>query len=155
MRFDEAKRRIESLIEEIKRNQKSYNDVRMVVKKHDNVYKDSILYTQGLYSLFQTQSAELLLISRYIDEDLVFYRKLREYLYLVQNYNSALALSSILSDEERNDLMKGFKQGEKGSINKIFTLILSDLEKVYNNLNKKISNLSSGIADNSVKSNKK
>lgn len=146
MRFDETKRRIESLIEETEGNQNAYNNFRKFVKKYNTV---DIFKSTAPYAIFQTQSAELLLSNRYIDEDLLFYRTLRNYYNLVNNARNGLVLFNTLSEEEKFHFMKGFKQGEKGSINKTFNLVLSHLERIQKNLSKKASIYSSGIIDDS------
>jgi len=148
MKFDEAKRRIESLIEETKRNQRGYNLIREDVRKKDNM-SDIISILQNYYTLFQSQSAELLLSTRYIDEDLKFYRMLREYSYMITSTNESLAFFNTRSDEERLNTIKIFKQGVKSSFNKIFNLLLSNLERIHKNLSKKTSIYSSGIIDKS------
>ncbi|MFX0073990.1 MAG: hypothetical protein ACFE96_01000 [Candidatus Hermodarchaeota archaeon] len=150
MRFDEAKRRIESLIEETEGNQIAFNDFRNFIKKYNAV---DVYLSTAPYAIFQTQSAELLLSSRYIDEDLLFYKTLRNYYNLLNNARNGLALFNTFSEEEKFHFMKGFKQGEKGSINKLFKHVLSHLERIHKNLSKKASIYSSGIVDDSLEKN--
>lgn len=149
MKIDEAKRRVESLIEEIELNKDWYNKNCQIFLK-DN--KDAIMKQEGQAAPFQTQSAEFLLSSRYLEEDKKFYRSLREYLTMMlgigEYFNNIPLVLLLLDEREDFDLKKIFIGKNQKAYNHVFDVMLKHLEKIQLKLNKKVSMYSTGIKQN-------
>jgi len=141
MRIDEAKRRVDSLIEELKRNKGIYNHLCQLSLKHDTL--DLIKDKAGLTVPFLTQSAELLLSSRYLEESQNFYTVLRNHLIQILGTNEYLrnipTHMILLGDREDLDHLAFFKGKWKQRYNRTFDVLLEYLERIRKNLNKKLS----------------
>lgn len=145
MRLDEAIRRLDSLLEEIRRNKDNYNKRRVALLKIKDITE---LPSEIGFFRYQTQSAEFLLTTKYLDEDKVFYRGIREYLYTLNSFNDQSILRHMLTDTEKKAVLRSYMQSERGGINKIFEYIIRNCENVYKKLNKRVLMYSSGITNN-------
>jgi len=85
MRIDEAKRRVESLIEEIMLNKSWFNRRCQIASKKDPL--ESIIDKEGITVPFQTHSVEFLLGTRYLEEPKIFYERLRKYYGFIKTMN--------------------------------------------------------------------
>ena len=155
MKLDEAKRRVESLIEEIEFNKDWYNKTCQSLSKVN--FLDAMKEQEHVTSrsiILQTQSAEFLLSSRYLEEDKKFYHSLREYLHLIlgiNNYANNLPSALLLLEAkvvEDIDLSYQFKGKLKKAYNRVFDIMLKHLERIQSNLDKKVSMYSTGIKQN-------
>lgn len=139
MRLDEAKRRLEALIAECKRNWELLNNI----FTHPNKANREKRY--GGFPLrlhFDVKAMELLLTNRYLDEPLKFYLTCESYYSTVDAINRYFFELKSLDEQYKSILQWKGKTG----IERAFKVILTALESVYKKLQEKTMTVNSKIS---------
>ena len=136
MKFDEMKRRVEGLIAECKNNYYMFEQARKAAFK---VSFDSELPSEILLLTLLTSSVDLLLSTRYLEEDEKFYHIVREYNNHLHYLNSRIVMLASLKGEKRNFLLiSTVKQKENGITNRFFSRALHHFERINKKIQEKI-----------------
>lgn len=131
MRMDDARRRVESLVIEAQNNQKSYNTTKdLVAKRKHNSSIPSIIR----FRIWRTKSLERILVYRYLDEDVRFYRKAEVIMRFLENMQLRGPWINMMDKEGVEETLDYYR----GKIGNFFTRALQiwidTLEKTYQNI---------------------
>ena len=143
MNLDEVKRRIESLIIETKTNLIHFINAQKVLSElKDDSYIPYELRYAG--SVWKTGCLELLLSTRYLDEDVRFYNALRSFYEALSEIAVGCKDLNSMVEDERNFFLDPFG---KTPINKVMTRMfhntLNLLKQAYQNINKRLQSMPS------------
>lgn len=142
LRRDEAIRRVEGLIDECKTNQQFFNNARkaaLELTDYENT-PNEIEFMKFLFS-----SIELLVSTRYLNEDRKFYNACREYNRMLKQMNSDVDALESMKFDAKKAFIDSLKKDENVATNRIFNIMLDHFERVYKNLKRKSLTFSSGI----------
>ncbi|MFX0075023.1 MAG: hypothetical protein ACFE96_06240 [Candidatus Hermodarchaeota archaeon] len=138
LRLDEARRRVEALLVESKRNQQFFEEACNLVSK---MTKKSYIYPEFRFIRWSTTSLESLVSNRYRDEDLRFYNTATYVMEVLQDFEKISVWINTMNEEEKDSYLERFdKNARMGrQIERMLTIWINSIEGVYQKINKRMS----------------
>jgi len=137
MRLDEARRRVEALLIEMKTNLQNYEIFSESVSK---MTKGSSLSREIRFSYWWTTSLASLVSNRYLDENMGFYNSAFLVLEMLKYFNRTAIWFNTMNEEEKEIFLKLFDKnsGMGKQYKRMFNTWIDLLEGVYQKINKRM-----------------
>ncbi|NHJ21576.1 MAG: hypothetical protein EAX91_11580 [Candidatus Lokiarchaeota archaeon] len=135
IRLDDAKRRIESLIIETQNNIRNYNISKNMVAELKDI---SQIPFELRTVMWRTRCLEFLFVNRYLDEDDRFYKTTEQILRVMENMCLVTPMLNSFNEVDTNEALNLYRGRFGRAVTKGLNVWLDTLEKVYENITKRL-----------------